>query len=132
LGKMTGARDGSAAGGSPCDAGPRRRLGLTIGAEAVRSALTGLDCRGNSRKATWKAAGARRPPGMTAISAHQTAGVDAQRTLRSTLRGGRIGIGNEGPIVDDRSPIDFDGRVITAKAKLDVGDVELHLAGRPQ
>ena len=59
-------------------------------------------------------------------------GVDVQRKLRSTLHGGRIGIGDEGPIVDDRSLIDFDGRVITAKAKSGIGDVESYLAGRPQ
>ena len=52
--------------------------------------------------------------------------------LRSTLHGGGIGIGDEGPIVDDRSLIDFDGRVITAKAKFGIGDVESYLAGRPQ
>jgi hypothetical protein len=85
LGKTAGTSDGSAAGGSPCHAGLRRRPGLAIGAEAVRSMLTGLDSRGNGRKATWKAAGARRPLGMTTIYAHQTARVDAQRTLGSTL-----------------------------------------------
>ena len=59
-------------------------------------------------------------------------GVDVQRKLRSTLHGRGIGIGDEGPIVDDRSLIDFDGRVITAKAKSGIGDVESYLAGRPQ